>query len=205
MRFVLKIPTGAARGLLSIVFAGLSLFLLTGCPSSGSYNLGPTENVVGATGLSVDGGIPVGSWMNMNRQESGSTITTINSVVVFRQDDLGHYAINHALQWKSGSTCPTPPFTGNRLVSWAVQQPLKKVARDGNKIFVYIDPANRGELTSGIPGGHSLAEFQRLGGGMHSPLSQVGVSVFEISGNNLILTSAPDGVRRVFTPRKFAP
>ncbi len=189
--------------------AGVCLLFLTGCPSSGGYNLGPTQNVVGATGLSVEGGVPVGSWMNMNRLDRVSVISTVNSVLVFRQDDLGHYAINHALQWKAGTTCSLTPFVGSRLISWAVQQPLKKVVREGNKIYVYIDPANRGELTAAIPSGHTLADFERVGaavaGNMRSPLSQVGVSIFEISGNNLILTSAPDGVRRTFTPRNFAP
>jgi hypothetical protein len=193
------------RHALATLALGLGLTLFTGCPSSGGYNLGPTENVVGATGLSVEGGVPVGSWVHLSTRGSGSPTVTVNSVVVFRQDGLGHYAINHSLQWKPGTSCPTAPFAGNRLVSWAIQQPLKKVVRDGNKIFVYIDPANRGTLTASIPSGHSLAEFERLGSGMRSPLSQVGVSVFEISGKNLVLTSAPDGVRRIFTPRKFAP
>ncbi len=175
---------------------------------STNYNLGSTENVTGATGLSVDGGIPLGSFMSFEKRDFGSFTAQIRSVLVLRQDGLGHYAITHALQWKPPATCPRTPFVGQNVVLWTIQQPLQRIVREGNKLFVYVDPTALGTLTTSTPQGYGLRDFEGLGdgilGGFRSPLRQVGVSVFQMSGENLTLTSAHDGINKNFKRQKFS-
>jgi len=196
-------------GLRALFLSAFLPLMLTSCSTTGGgYNLGPTENVAGAVGgLTLDEGGPTGNWMCFENRSFGSFKASVKSTLTVGVDGTGGQGVGYVIDWNAGQVCGTGVFSGQKRVAWATQQKLKTIKREGNKIYVYIDPASRAGLAVASPPGLSLATYQSLGGtllgGFRSPLEQVGVSVFEISGENLVLVSAPDKVRRTFIRQSF--
>jgi hypothetical protein len=177
---------------------------LLSCAGTGSgYNLGPTHNAAGAVGgLTIEGGVPTGHWFYEEWKNFGTFSANIKSGVTIGVDGDGNQAMTHILTWQGGQVCPQVPFAGQNRVTWTTQQPLKTIKREGNKLYVYVDQNSLPKLSTSYPPGFSLDAYEMLGGAVlgsfRSPLGEVGVSVFEISGKNLILVSAPDRQRRTF-------
>lgn len=198
-------------GFLFLRQAGIALLapiLLASCTSSGgSYNLGPTENVAGAVGgLTLEGGVPTGNWVYTDHRSYGTFGATRRSGILLDPEGVGYHAMGYVLDWAPGQVCGNAPFVGQRRVAWVTNQRLKSIKRVGNKIYVYVDESHRAKISTAFPPGHDIATYQALGGtllgGFQSLLDEVGVSVFEISGKNLILVSAPDKVRRTFVRKE---
>jgi hypothetical protein len=197
------------KGALVVLLVSFAPSLLTSCSTTGGgYNLGPTENVAGAVGgLTLEDGVPSGGWMSFEKRNFGSFSATINSTLSINADGVGTQEVGYVLYWNPGTACSSGVFAGQKRVAWATQQKLKTIKREGDKIYVYVDPSSRARLTVSSPTGQPLGAYQSLGGtllgGFRSPLEEVGVSVFEISGKNLVLVSAPDRVHRTFQRQSF--
>ena len=193
-----------------LLFAIVCLSVLPGCGSpGGGYNLGPSQTVTGAVGgQTVEGGVPTGDWFLLDRRAYSNFNVSINSYVHIRADGVGNLMVHRIIQWTGGSSCSSGGFAGQPMVAWTTQQPLKSIKRVGNELYVYVDTASQPTLSSATPPGHPLPAYNAIGksllSGFHSPLDQIGVGVFKISGQNLVLVSSPDKVPRTFTKQSFS-
>jgi len=76
------------------------------------------------------------------------------------------------------------------------------VKKIGDKIYAYSDPSGKSRLVRGDPPGFTLNDYETFGGAMPDGIDAYaggpGVSIFQISGKDLILTNSEDNNRWLY-------
>jgi hypothetical protein len=93
-------------------------------------------------------------------------------------------------------------------VAWTTEKKYfpDQVKRVGNEIMIYSTPSrNSTVLTTGNPVGHTLKDYDTVGGVLPDGLSKTsglgiegGVCIYDIKGKDLILKNSYDGNRWLF-------
>jgi len=122
-----------------------------------------------------------------------------------RIDASGHDTTDATfiLEWPAGMEIGNGKFAGLKRLEWTQRNSAASIKRIGNKLFFYGDPNSKPTLVRGTPAGYSLYDYQSLGGVNPDAVKAFdstgpAVSIYEISGKNLILTNSTDGNRWLY-------
>lgn len=184
----------------------LAAVLLGGCATS-SHDLGPSNNVVGATGAqNLASGVPVGSWGCKWVNDTPVMVFTIRSTLILDARGGGHLMSVFDGAYKSGYSFGVGKFRGLKRVTWQTNLRYTKVSRVGQELYCYRQPSSQAQLVSGNPAGFSLRDYKSLGGGLTGGAyeaiwgkgNDAGLDVYKIEGKNLVLENSTDGRRWLF-------
>jgi hypothetical protein len=168
----------------------------TSCSTTGSSDAPPAEAGSNA--------IPAGRWKSVYTLPM-KPLRRCELQVDMRIDANGRDTTDATflLEWPAGMEIGNGKFAGQKRIQWTQRNSAASIKRVGNKLFFYGDPNRKPTLVRGTPAGFSLTDYQSLGGinpdGVKA-FDSTGptVSIYEISGKDLILTNSTDGNRWLY-------
>ncbi len=187
---------------LAFPLLGLAVFCLfqTSCNTTGSSDPGPVASTTPGDSTTI----PTGRWKSVYTLPM-KPLKKCELLVEMRIDANGKDTTDatFTLEWPPGMEIGNGKFSGLRRVQWTQRNSAASIKRVGNKLFFYGDPNAKTMLVRGTPPGYSLRDYQTLGGvnpdGVKAfDTTGSGVSIYEISGRDLILTNSTDGNRWLY-------
>ena len=118
------------------------------------------------------------------------------------ENGTGYGVLTFTYQGLPGKAFTAGSFKGQNAVSWTETRPSGQAKRVGDKLFIYPDKKGGATLVKGSPAGFTLHDYETMGGalpqGIFSAGYAAGVSVYQISGKDLILESSQDNNRWLY-------
>jgi hypothetical protein len=187
MRRILKSLTIVA---LPVLACGLISCRTTAPDSSAPPATGPT-------------GIPVGRWATVYEFPAPVfKVSNLRNVITLRPDGTGFRTSTYHYEYKPGYSISQGKFKGYRMLKWTETKTVGTVKRLGDKIYMYGDPKAKASLVEGYPAGFALDDYYTFGGALPQGISAYssgpGVSIFSMSGKDLILENSDDNHRWLY-------
>jgi hypothetical protein len=158
----------------------------------------------GSSNATTPEGVPTGTWRCVVVNKFPVGTATITGTLSILPD--GRHSFSEKLDvryTKSNVSIGMGLFRGRKSVSWSTQRPPGgKVARVGEKLFVYKNP-NAKRLVSGDPPGYTLVDYRSLGipgadpFGLNAAEKRGSLddapTVYSFKGRDLVLRNSTDG------------
>jgi hypothetical protein len=195
----MSVPTNSP---LSMVVAMAAVFSLSACSTTETNSSGGGV----APWKTTTEGIPVGRWKTVIEPKgSGMKVARATNVIVLRPDGTGYRETTWEYALPSNMSLSSGKFKGRKSLSWTDQKTVGTVKRVGEKLFMYGDPKAQSRIVRADPPGYTLKDYVTFGGANpdlwndnYGDNAETGITIFEISGKDLIMTNSGDNNRWLY-------